>query len=89
LSLASVFAIDGGATEGKALVVRRGDESLAFGIERMLGQQEVVVRPLNDSLLKVPGISGATDLGDGKPTLVVDLLSLGASLTGRQKELRE
>jgi two-component system chemotaxis sensor kinase CheA len=89
LSLANVFAITNQAAEGKALVIRRGDESLAFGIDRMLGQQEVVVRPLNDSLLKVPGISGATDLGDGQPTLVVDLLSLSASVTGRQKELRE
>ena len=42
----------------------------------MLGQQEVVVRPLNDPLVRSPGISGATDLGDGRLTLVLDLVAL-------------
>ena len=44
----------------------------------MLGQQEVVVRPLEDPLVKQPGIAGSTDLGDGQPTLVLDLFSLSA-----------
>jgi len=42
---------------------------------------------LNDSLVKVPGVAGATDLGDGQPTLVLDLLSLGASVSSRRLEL--
>jgi two-component system, chemotaxis family, sensor kinase CheA len=87
LSLASVFAMPVAGPEAKALVVRRGDDTMAFAIERMLGQQEVVVRPLNDSLIKVPGVSGATDLGDGQPTLVLDLLSLGASVSSRKMVL--
>lgn len=87
LSLANVFAMPSSAAEAKALIVRRGDDTLAFAIERMLGQQEVVVRPLNDSLIKVPGVAGATDLGDGQPTLVLDLLSLGASVSSRRMEL--
>ena len=53
---------------------------MAFGVDRMLGQQEVVVRPLDDDLVRVPGVAGATDLGDGRPTLVLDLVGLGASL---------
>jgi two-component system chemotaxis sensor kinase CheA len=49
----------------------------------MLGQQEVVVRPLEDPLVKVVGVAGSTDLGDGRPTLVLDLLALsGAISTG-------
>ncbi len=61
----------------KAIVVRRAGEPIAFAVDRMLGQQEVVVRPLEDPLVQVPGITGATDLGDGQPTLVVDLVALG------------
>ena len=87
LSLAGVFEMPQSGKEAKALVVRRGDETMAFAIERMLGQQEVVVRPLNDSLVKVPGVSGATDLGDGQPTLVLDLLSLGARVSSSKMEL--
>jgi two-component system chemotaxis sensor kinase CheA len=71
----------GGADSGKkALIVRSRTDLLAFEIERMLGQQEVVVRPLEDPLVRVAGVSGATDLGDGKPTLVVDLAALGDTL---------
>jgi two-component system, chemotaxis family, sensor kinase CheA len=57
-------------------VVRRGGESIAFAVDRMVAQQEVVVRPLEDPLVAVPGVTGATDLGDGRPTLVLDLVSL-------------
>jgi two-component system, chemotaxis family, sensor kinase CheA len=64
----------------KAIVVRRGGEPFAFAVDRMLGQQEVVVRPLVDRLVKIEGISGTTDLGDGRPTLVVDLAAIGGRL---------
>jgi two-component system chemotaxis sensor kinase CheA len=64
----------------KALIVRRNAEPFAFEVDRMLGQQEVVVRPLEDVLVRVPGVTGSTDLGDGRPTLVLDLLSLAATL---------
>lgn len=88
LALAKVFQMGDRAQRGKkALVVRRGGEALAFGIDRMLGQQEVVVRPLDDVLVKVPGIVGATDLGDGLPTLVLDLVALGAALSSSRPEL--
>lgn len=68
----------------KALVVRRGGESMAFAVQRMIGQQEVVIRPLEDPLVRVPGITGATDLGDGKPTLVLDLATLGSRALARE-----
>lgn len=83
LALDRMFGLPGagGADSGKkALVVRSRTDLLAFEIDRMLGQQEVVVRPLEDPLVRVAGVSGATDLGDGKPTLVVDLAALGDTL---------
>lgn len=64
----------------KAIVVRRGAAPFAFLVDRMLGQQEVVVRPVDDPLVAAPGIAGATDLGDGRPTLVLDLAALSARL---------
>lgn len=79
LPLAEVFDLPGRRAPLKALVVRRGSEAVAFGVDRMLGQQEVVLRPLEDPLVRVPGVSATTDLGDGRPTLVLDLPALAAS----------
>ena len=84
LALSDVLQLGATSSGKKALIVRRGASSIAFGIDRMLGQQEVVVRPLEDELLRAPGIAGATDLGDGKPTLVLDLVGLGAGLERRE-----
>jgi two-component system chemotaxis sensor kinase CheA len=64
----------------KALIIQRGKGAIAFGVDKMLGQQEVVVRPLDDKLFRMPGMNGATDLGDGLPTLVLDLATLGAEM---------
>jgi len=46
-------------------------------VDRIHGQREVVVRALSDPLIQVPGIAGATELGDGRPVLILD----GAALT--------
>jgi two-component system chemotaxis sensor kinase CheA len=70
----------------KALIVRRQGEPFAFAVDRMLGQQEVVVRPMEDPLVRVDGVAGTTDLGSGKPTLVIDLLALSARVSSSTRE---
>jgi two-component system chemotaxis sensor kinase CheA len=89
LSLAGLFELKStGAMASKALVIRHSEQRFAFAVDRMLGQQEVVVRPLEDPLVNVTGVAGTTDLGDGKPTLVLDLAALlGGTLRGPRLEL--
>jgi two-component system chemotaxis sensor kinase CheA len=64
----------------RAVVVRRGGRGIAFGVDRVGTLAELVVRPLESSLVRVPGVVGATDLGDGRATLVLDLPALACSL---------
>jgi len=85
VSLGALLRIDDGRRAEKAMVVRRNGELLAFTVDRMIGRQEVVVRPLEDPLVHVAGIAGATDLGDGRPTLVLDLAELGAGIRERTR----
>jgi two-component system chemotaxis sensor kinase CheA len=81
IQLAQVFRLSSLGKKGaKAIIVRRAGVPIAFAVDRMLGQQEVVIRPVNDALVRAPGVSGATDLGDGRPTLVLDLVALSVSL---------
>jgi two-component system chemotaxis sensor kinase CheA len=63
-------------SSSKAILLRRESELFAFEVDRMLGQQEIVVRPLTDPLVTVEGVTGSTDLGDGRPTLMLDPLLL-------------
>jgi two-component system, chemotaxis family, sensor kinase CheA len=77
ISLCARLAIDANTTAKNAMVIRHNGALIAFAIDRMLGRQEVVVRPVDDPLVRARGIAGATDLGDGRPTLVLDLSELG------------
>ena len=89
VSLERVFHLESSAVNmPKAIVVRRNGQPFGFEIDQMLGHQEVVVRPLEDPLVKQPGIVGSTDLGDGLPTLVLDLVSLCGRLSRRRTDVR-
>jgi two-component system chemotaxis sensor kinase CheA len=59
-----------------ALVVGDGGQAVALAADRVIGLREVVVYPLADPLVQVPGLSGATELGDGRPVLILDTAGL-------------
>jgi two-component system chemotaxis sensor kinase CheA len=59
------------------LVVTSDRGSVGLLVDAIIGQREIVVSSLHDPLIQVEGISGATELGDGKPVLILD----GAALT--------
>lgn len=58
------------------VVVGLGDKALGLIVDGLRGQQEVVIKSLGDFLNNLPGIAGATILGDGKVTLILDIGSL-------------
>jgi two-component system chemotaxis sensor kinase CheA len=74
--LAALLELTASDGAGKAFIIRPQGQPFAFAIDRVIGQQEIVVRPLEDPLVKVTGVAGTTDLGDGRATLVLDLVGL-------------
>lgn len=60
------------------LVVTSERGSVGLLVEKVLGQREVVVRTIRDPLIQVPGVSGVTEIGDGKPVLILDGVALTA-----------
>jgi two-component system chemotaxis sensor kinase CheA len=49
-------------------------------VDRIHGQREVVVRAIRDPLIQVSGIAGATELGDGRPVLILDPSALTSGI---------
>jgi two-component system chemotaxis sensor kinase CheA len=54
------------------LVLKTDGGASGLVVDRVVGHREVVVRSMSDPLLRVPGVSGATELGDGRPILILD-----------------
>lgn len=61
-------------------VVMEGDAGrVALAVDRLLGQEEVVVKTLSRPLDLVPGLSGVTILGSGRPVFILDVPRLLAA----------
>lgn len=63
-------------SEGIVLVLGVDDKKSALFVDSLVGQQQVVVKNLESNFRKVPGISGATILGDGGVSLILDVSAL-------------
>lgn len=59
-----------------ALIVKHNDQTFAVGITDIMRQQQVVVKPPTREILNKQGVMGTTILGDGKPSLIIDLINL-------------
>jgi two-component system chemotaxis sensor kinase CheA len=58
------------------VVVEAEGSRMALMVDELLGQQQVVIKNLESNYRKVPNISGATILGDGKVALILDTSGL-------------
>src|SRR3954468_756194 len=78
LRLSSLFGIPPSVRRAlHVFVVGSGRDAVGVAVDRISGQREIVVRRMDDSLIDVDGIAGATDLGDGRVVLILDLPALG------------
>lgn len=77
--LADLFTINGTAEragDGIVVVVEDGERRAALLVDETIGQQRIVVKSLRDSLGRIPGISGASVLADGRVRLILDVPGL-------------
>lgn len=58
------------------LLVRAGDLRAAVAIDQVLGNREIVVKPVGLQIASVPGIYGATITGDGRVVVILDVAPL-------------
>ncbi len=69
-----------GATEiqtyNSVLLLRSGIQRIALHVDELIGNQEIVVKNIGPQLARVPGVGGATVMGDGRIVLIVNPVQL-------------
>ena len=67
------------------LLIRAGDLRAAVSVDQVLGNREIVVKPLGPQVASVPGIFGATIMGDGSVVVILDVAPLVRRQTAHQR----
>ncbi|WP_409313773.1 chemotaxis protein CheA [Pseudomonas putida] len=62
--------------EGHVVILSVGTQRIGFVVDQLVGQEEVVIKPLGKMLQGTPGMSGATITGDGRIALILDVPSM-------------
>lgn len=81
IELYQVFDVENAktdATQGIVVILQSAGRRYALLVDQLIGQHQVVVKNLESNYRKVPGVSGATILGDGSVALIVDVSALQA-----------
>ena len=88
LRLSALFALDPGPPEERRylVIVGRGDKRVGIVVDRLKGQQEVVIKALDPAVTgDPPVVAGATIMGDGRVVLILDVAAL---FEGKRQTLR-
>ncbi len=82
LSLSEYYGYGARSANSESLVVVvEGDgQKIALEVDELVGQQQVVVKNIENNYRRIGGVSGATILGDGRVALIVDIGGLVRSL---------
>jgi len=67
-----------------AIVVGTGLSAVGLLVDRVAGHREIVVKTITDPLIRVEGVSGATELGDGRLVLILDVSALSRGVRQRR-----
>jgi len=70
------------------VVTRAGEKTVGLVVDSLVRQQEVVIKSIGERLKTVPGIAGATEIGESDIVLVVDVGSLIDHFGGRARDVR-
>ena len=74
------------------MIVGSGEKKVGLMVDSLIGEEDVVIKPLRNRYTNSPGIAGATILGDGTVALILDvsqLLELGLKREMDERKKRE
>ena len=79
VKISEVFSlpkIEAGTQDTFAVVVQSGKQRIGLVVDELVGEEDVVVKPLGAFIGDIPGISSAAILGEGQVALIVDVFGL-------------
>ncbi|MDH5599775.1 MAG: Hpt domain-containing protein [Gammaproteobacteria bacterium] len=84
--LSALFSVksDQDLDKSFVVIVNTDGQRIGFVVDEMLGQEEVVIKPLEDYVQERSGFSGATIVGDGRISLILDVYELVKMTANRQ-----
>jgi two-component system chemotaxis sensor kinase CheA len=74
------------------VIVGTADKKIGVMVDALIGEEDVVIKPLRDQYTNSPGIAGASILGDGSVSLIIDvneLLALGVRLEVDARQMQD
>ncbi|MFL6244419.1 MAG: chemotaxis protein CheA [Thermoanaerobaculia bacterium] len=93
LRLSDAFGLVDGHEHGPdtkwfIVVTRAGEKTVGLLVDSLVRQQEVVIKSIGERLKTIPGIAGATEIGESEIVLVVDVGTLIDNFGGRARDTR-
>lgn len=83
IRISDVFRLGNGSHKDKLfiVVVKVNEQQIGLIVDELAGQQEIVIKSMGEKLKNIPGIAGATEIGEKKPILVLDPESMIEEVT--------
>jgi two-component system chemotaxis sensor kinase CheA len=69
------------AQETTLVIVNDAGQELGLAVDRVIGEEDVVIKSISENYQDVPGVAGASILGDGRVALILDVPALFAALS--------
>jgi len=86
IRLAKLLGLPPGDQKRQYIVlVGVGQQNFGIAVDELLGQQDIVIKSLGETFHNLPGVVGATDLGNRVTALVVDLIALLESVINSER----
>ncbi len=90
LDLNTIFHFKSNLSMSKrfVVVVTSGEDEIGIMVDQLVGQQEIVIKPLDEEMVETEGINGAAILGGGDIALIIDISTLIQTVLEREKKIR-
>jgi len=72
---------------GFLVLAMAGNKTVSLLVEELIGEQDVVIKPLAEHVCQIRGLAGSTILGDGTIALVLDVTEMIGDVMARQRQL--